>query len=82
MAARDLQDCEGYAGGLETPETAAQEASPSFDHLPLELRLKCLANCDWQTLSRASCASRSTRALVRTCRGGGGCIGGSILPDN
>ena len=42
-----------------TPEGAA-----SFDNLPLELRLKCLAYCDWQTLSRAACTSRSTRALV------------------
>lgn len=37
---------------------------PGFDSLPVELRLKCLANCDWQSLSRAACASRSSRALV------------------
>lgn len=44
---------------------AHDDEEPSFDSLPLELRLKCLANCDWKTLSRAACASRSTRALVR-----------------
>ncbi|KAI7839029.1 hypothetical protein COHA_007171 [Chlorella ohadii] len=36
----------------------------SFDELPIELRLKCLASCDWQTLSRAACVNRSVRALV------------------
>jgi hypothetical protein len=36
----------------------------SFDLLPLELRLKCLASCDWQTLARVSCVNRSTRGLV------------------
>lgn len=49
---------------------------PSFDELPLELRLKCLANCDWQTLSRAACASRSTRALVSA----GGCQQQKVAP--
>ena len=51
---------------------------PGFDALPLELRLKCLANCDWDTLSRAACASRGTRALVRAQRAGVG--GRPLLP--
>lgn len=37
---------------------------PSFADLPLELQIKCLANCDWQTLSRAACTSRATKSLV------------------
>lgn len=37
----------------------------SFHDLPVELRLKCLANCDWKTLSVAACVNRGTRALVR-----------------
>lgn len=45
-------------------QLAGEEAQPSFGNLPLELRLKCLASCDWQTLSRAACVSRSARALV------------------
>lgn len=36
----------------------------SFLDLPVELRLKCLASCDWKTLSVAACANRGTRALV------------------
>lgn len=44
----------------------------SFDELPIELRLKCLASCDWQTLSRAACVNRSVRALVRRS---GRCLG-------
>lgn len=47
---------------------AHDDEEPSFDSLPLELRLKCLANCNWKTLSRAACASRSTRALVSRAR--------------
>ncbi|KAL4419251.1 hypothetical protein ABPG77_001189 [Micractinium sp. CCAP 211/92] len=37
---------------------------PRFLDLPVELRLKCLASCDWKTLSVAACANRGTRALV------------------
>ena len=45
-------------------EGAEEPQRPSFDELPIELRLKCLAGCDWQTLSRAACVNRSVRALV------------------
>lgn len=64
--------------GCASPDSAGLDSllqgitPPSFDFLPLELRLKCLANCDWQTLSRAACASRSTRALVSGGNGRGG----------
>ena len=50
----------------------------SFDHLPLELRLKCLAYCDWQTLSRVACISRSTRALVSVPRPFGAAVRCSV----
>lgn len=56
---------EGSAEGADAPAPSDYpEPQTSFDELPLELRLKCLANCDWQTLSRAACVNRSTRALV------------------
>ena len=61
---------------MESPieRTASAEDDvlrPSFDELPIELRLNCLAGCDWQTLARAACVSRSVRALVRRDRGCG-----------
>ncbi|PRW58162.1 F-box only 22-like isoform B [Chlorella sorokiniana] len=52
------------ASDWEQPAEGDALLRPSFDELPIELRLKCLAGCDWQTLARAACANRSVRALV------------------
>ena len=59
------------SGGPGTPVPSpppgtfgAQSSGTSFDDLPVEIRLKCLASCTWQTLSRVACANRSTKALV------------------
>lgn len=61
MAAHALQEQRGE-GQEHQRENFPQLG---FDALPLEVRLQCLANCDWQTLARASCVNLSTRALVR-----------------
>ncbi|EFN59225.1 expressed protein [Chlorella variabilis] len=60
MAAHALQEQRGE-GQEHQRENFPQLG---FDALPLEVRLQCLANCDWQTLARASCVNLSTRALV------------------
>ena len=61
-----MEEGQHERGGLEglAALCLASGPFPSFGSLPVELRLKCLASCDWQTLSRVACASRSARALV------------------
>jgi len=59
----------GIPPGLAELAMPVEQGDISFDALPLELRLKCLANCDWQTLSRVACVSRSTKALVSSHHG-------------